>query len=104
MRIEHLYISRAHVYFGHHEQPPGEEPMVEVPEVECVAGKGVSGDRFFDYKEDYKGQVTLFSKEVFDSLCQRFQVWDKPVSVLRRGEVLPPLTVTVGEVGKSTMD
>ena len=27
------------------------------------------GDRFFDHQTDYKGQVTLFSAEVFAGLC-----------------------------------
>ena len=36
--------------------------------VECVAGHGLRGDRFFDYKPDYKGQVTLFAAEVFEAL------------------------------------
>ena len=68
IRIEHLFISPGHNYFGHHEKPPGEHPIVEVKEVECIAGKGLFGDRFFDFKEDYKGQITFFATEVFESL------------------------------------
>jgi len=48
--------------------------MMEVPEVECVAGRGLRGDRFFDYVEDYKGQITFFSLDVFDELCATLQV------------------------------
>ena len=62
MTIAHLYISPEHNYFGHHEQPPGEAPMLEVDSVECVAGQGLRGDRFFGFKEDYKGQATFFSR------------------------------------------
>jgi MOSC domain-containing protein YiiM len=87
-QIVQIFVSPGHNFFGHHGQAPGENPVVEVNEVECVAGKGLQGDRFFDYQEDYGGQVTFFSKEVFDSLCQRFQVWDKPVSVLRRNVIV----------------
>ena len=43
--------------------------MVEVPAIECVAGRGIRGDRYFDYKDDYKGQITFFSLEVFEELC-----------------------------------
>ena len=53
MRLLHLYLSPEHNYFGHHGLPPGKAPMLEVEQVECVAGKGLVGDRFFNYKEDY---------------------------------------------------
>ncbi len=69
IRIEHLYLSPAHNYFGHHGKPADAHPIVAVPEVECVAGRGLRGDRFFDYKPDYKGQITFFSAEIYDELC-----------------------------------
>ncbi|MBP7948475.1 MAG: molybdenum cofactor biosysynthesis protein [Verrucomicrobiales bacterium] len=87
MRIEHIFISKAHNYFGHHGQPAGTEPMQEIAEAQLVAGRGIVGDRFFDYKEDYKGQVTLFSLEVFQSLCAEFDVRDKGPEVLRRNVI-----------------
>ena len=52
IRIEKLFISPGHNFFGHHEKPAGNFPTVEVEEVECVAGKGLVGDRFFDFKND----------------------------------------------------
>ncbi len=63
MKILHLYISPGHNYVGHHGKPPGENPIHEVDRVECVAGRGIRGDRFFDYKPDYKGQITFFAWE-----------------------------------------
>lgn len=39
-----------------------------VGEVECVAGRGLRGDRYFDYQEDYKGQITFFAMEVLEAL------------------------------------
>jgi len=44
--------------------------MIEVPMIECVAGRGIRGVRYFDFKDDYKGQITFFSLDVFDQLCQ----------------------------------
>lgn len=58
--------------------------MVECKEVKCVAGRGLEGDRFFDFKENYKGQVTFFANEVYEQLCAEFGVWDRPPSVFRR--------------------
>jgi MOSC domain-containing protein YiiM len=58
--------------------------MIEVPKVECVAGRGLRGDRYFDHQEDYKGQITFFSLEVFDELCGAFQVEGAGPSSVRR--------------------
>jgi MOSC domain-containing protein YiiM len=68
LRVEHLFISPGHNFFGHHGQAAGEHEIVPVEEVECVAGRGLRGDRFFDYKENYKGQITFFSMEVLEAL------------------------------------
>ena len=84
MEIIHLYVSPGHNFFGHHGRKPDEHPAIEVPEIECISGRGIRGDRFFDYKANYKGQVTFFSAEVFDALCREFGIYDKPTSVLRR--------------------
>ncbi len=68
MRIERLLLSPGHNYFGHHGQPAGQTPVVEVDALECVAGRGLRGDRFYDYKPDYKGQITFFALETWDEL------------------------------------
>lgn len=88
MRITNLYISPDHNYFGHHGQPSGKAPAVEVAEAVVVAGKGIEGDRFFGWKENYKGQVTFFSEEVWKSLCTKFQVWDRGPEVFRRNIIV----------------
>lgn len=71
-RVTHIFISRGHNYFGHYGKEPGSEPAEEVKEAVLVAGRGILGDRFFDYKENYKGQVTFFSSEVYADLCLHF--------------------------------
>jgi len=68
LRVAHLFISPGHNFFGHHGQPAGEHGIIPVEQIECVAGRGLRGDRFFNFKENYKGQVTLFSMEVFEAL------------------------------------
>lgn len=88
MRIRRIYISPDHTFFGHHGKPAGTTPMSRVPEVRCLAGRGLEGDRFLDYKENYKGQVTFFSLSVFETLCKRFQIQDKDPSVFRRNLVI----------------
>lgn len=87
IRIEHLYVSPGHNYFGHHGRAPDEHSMIEVDELECVAGRGLRGDRFFDYKPDYKGQATFFAAEIYDELCGVFQVIDREPWAFRRNIV-----------------
>jgi MOSC domain-containing protein YiiM len=84
LRVVGIFISPGHNFFGHHEQPAGTHPTIAVKEAECVAGKGLFGDRFFDFKENYKGQVTLFAAEVFDAVCGQLGVRDRSPGVTRR--------------------
>ena len=88
MHIVALYISPGHNFFGHHEKPAGDHPILSVDQVECVAGQGLRGDRFFGFKEDYKGQITFFSEEVYQALCQELQKPDRPHSVFRRNVIV----------------
>lgn len=87
MEILHLYISPEHNYFGHHGQPAGTAPVIEVPQVECVAGKGLVGDRFFGWKDDYKGQVTFFEHEQYERLCEKLGVMGVTPSAFRRNVI-----------------
>ncbi len=79
-----LFISPGHNYFGRHGKPAGENPVVEVDEITCVAGRGIRGDRFFDYKKDYKGQITFFSVEVFQALRHELNLPSAQPSATRR--------------------
>ena len=88
MLIQQIFISPGHNYVGHYGRPPGNSPLREVSKVECVAGRGLRGDRYFDFLQDYKGQVTFFSAEVFEKLCATFGIKDKPAGVLRRNLIV----------------
>ena len=82
--VRHIYVSPGHNYFGHHGKDPGSNPMVEVDEVRCVTGRGLEGDRFWDYKRDYKGQVTFFAIEMYRKLCTDLMVKDRSPAAFRR--------------------
>lgn len=84
VKICHLYISPGHNFVGHAGQEPGTHPAIEVPKIECVAGRGIRGDRYFDFKDDYKGQITFFSLEVFDELCSGLRLQGCAPSAVRR--------------------
>jgi len=85
--VRHLYISSGHNFRGHHGQQPGDHPILEVESVECVAGKGLVGDRYFAEKEDSKGQITFFALEVHRQLCAKFGQPNTPPSVYRRNVI-----------------
>jgi MOSC domain-containing protein YiiM len=88
MRIRQIFVSPGHNYFGHHGRAPDDHPLVEVREIECVAGHGIRGDRFYDYRDDYKGQITFFSYEVFERLVAHFDLTNKSPGALRRNLVV----------------
>ena len=87
MQISHLYISPDHNFFGHKGQAAGEHPTLDVPTIQSVAGHGIRGDRFFDYRDDYKGQITFFSGEVFRSLCQQLGLTNAQPAATRRNVI-----------------
>ena len=80
--VEGIWISQGHDFRGRHGLGRMEHEITAVDEVECVAGKGLVGDRYFGFKEDFKGQVTFFSVEVLEELCEKYGEVD--ASVLRR--------------------
>lgn len=88
MLIRQIFISPGHNYFGHHGKPPDDYPLLEVPRIDCVAGHGIRGDRFYDYKDNYKGQITFFSLEIFERLTQHFGLTSKSAGVLRRNVIV----------------
>jgi MOSC domain-containing protein YiiM len=87
MIIRQIFISAGHNYFGHHGRAPDNFPLVEVQQIECVAGHGIRGDRFYDYRDDYKGQITFFSLEVFERLAAHFKLRGKSAGALRRNVI-----------------
>ena len=61
--------------------------MIEVPVIECVAGRGIRADRYFDFKDDYKGQITFFSLDVFEELCAALGLHDCSPAATRRNVI-----------------
>jgi MOSC domain-containing protein YiiM len=87
MEICHLFISPGHNFVDHHGREPGNLPMIEMSEIECLAGRGIRGDRYLDFKNDYKGQITFFAMEVFDELCTLLQIQACSPALARRNVI-----------------
>lgn len=87
MLVTALFVSPGHNFFGRYGQDADTHPTIEVPEVECVAGQGLRGDRFFGHQENYRGQITFFAREIHDALCEALGVSDRSPAVYRRNVV-----------------
>jgi MOSC domain-containing protein YiiM len=87
MEVLHLFRSDGHNFVGHHGKPAGTNRINEVDEIECVAGRGIRGDRYFDHEENFHGQITFFSEEVYAALSNELKIDDKPLSAFRRNVV-----------------
>ena len=86
--IRHLYVSSGHNFRGHHGGPAGTHPTLEVPAITCRTGHGIEGDRYYDYRADFKGQVSFLAWEVFLGLTREFAVPALLPGALRRNVVL----------------
>ena len=72
MKVEGIWISPGHDFRGRFGKDRNDHGVVALDEVECVAGRGLRGDRYFDFKEDFKGQVSFFSAEIVEELRGKY--------------------------------
>ena len=83
-----LFISPAHNFKGHYGKPAGKNPIESKDSVECVAGKGIVGDRYFGLEENYKGQITFLDDAVYQALCEGVDAKDCDPQRLRRNVLI----------------
>lgn len=83
-----IWISPGNDFRGHHGGPRGEHGIESVVEVECVAGMGLKGDRYFGYKPDFKGQVTFFDADAVDAVRAHFNRPDLSSGEFRRNLIV----------------
>lgn len=84
MIVRHIFISSGHNFFGRFNAPAGAYPSRDLPTVNCRAGWGLEGDRFYGYRLDYKGQVTFFAWEIYEAAKKKFAVPALEPSAFRR--------------------
>lgn len=87
-RLLYAYISGGHDYWGRHGEGRLQHGIADLEEVECVAGRGLRGDRYFDYRPDFKGQVTFFDNRVVEAVRKEFNLPKLPASVFRRNLIV----------------
>ncbi len=88
VEIVDIYTSTGHDFKGRHGLQRENHAVAAHDSVECVAGKGLVGDRYFGFQDGYKGQITFFSAEVVDLAREHFGVPDFCPSVFRRNVII----------------
>lgn len=83
-----IWISPGNDFRGHHGMARGDHGITSVAEIECVAGMGLRGDRYFGYKPDFKGQVTFFDANAVDAVRQHFKRPDLSGGEFRRNLIV----------------
>ena len=83
-----IWISPGNNFRGRHERGQLHHPVEALSEVQCIAGQGLRGDRYFGYKEDFKGQVTFFQAEALAGIRERFAMPELSAGILRRNLIV----------------
>lgn len=83
-----IWISPGNDFRGRHGQSRLENGIQSLSAVECVAGMGLLGDRYFGCKPDYKGQVTFLDAATVQAVRERFSQPDLSSSVFRRNLIV----------------
>lgn len=94
-----IWISDGNDFRGRHEKGRLDHGIRGVPEIECVAGMGLRGDRYFGYKPDFKGQVTFFDADAVQAVRERFSMPGLSSALFRRNLIVRGVDLG-GWVGK----
>ena len=94
-----IWISPGNDFRGRHGQSRLEHGIQSLSTVECVAGMGLLGDRYFGCKPDYKGQVTFLDAGTVQAVRERFSQPDLSSSVFRRNLIVQGVDISAW-VGK----
>ena len=84
IQILNIWTSPGHDFKGRHGQGRLEHGLTAQSRVQCVAGQGIEGDRYFGHQENFKGQITFFSEDVAAELETALGLSGLDRSVMRR--------------------
>ena len=84
IEIKSIFVSPDHGFVGRAPEAARDHAMTAVDAAECVAGKGLRGDRYFGHKPDYKGQVTFFEERALQGVVVHVGASGVPAWAMRR--------------------
>lgn len=68
---------------------------MEMDQIECVAQRGIRGDRYFDHQPDFRGQITFFDWNIFERMRRELELHnDATVAGTRRNVILEGVALT----------
>lgn len=88
VEIKQMWISPGHDFKGRHNIGRLEHEVIACQQIDCRAGQGIVADRYFNFKPDFKGQITFFSDEVADALQTALNLPDFDRSAFRRNVLI----------------
>lgn len=88
IKIKALYRSRGHSYKGRHGLGSVVQEMEACERFDLVAGAGIVGDRYFNHKPDFKGQITFFDWAVYQEVMEHFRLPSLAPSAFRRNALI----------------
>jgi len=97
--IRGIWTSPGHDFKGRHGLGRCDHGVVAQSAIECVAGRGIVGDRFFDHREDFKGQITFFDHAVAAQLERELDLPGIDHSAFRRNVMVSGVDLN-GLVGR----
>lgn len=99
VKIHHLFISSGHNYWGRPDRDPGSFSTFSPESVILDAGKGIRGDRYYNRKPDYDGQITFFSYEVYEDVKSVLALENRSPVHFRRNVIIEgvPLNQLIGQ-------
>ena len=99
IKIHAIYISSGHDFVGRYGKGRLDHGIQKVNTVECIAGRGLVGDRYFDHAEDFKGQITFFDWAVYRDISVNFELEELHPEKFRRNALVEgiDLNTLIGE-------
>ncbi len=88
IRVVQIFVSPGHDYWTKAGEEKLSHGILEVSQVECVAGHGLRGDRYCEGRANRKGQVTFIPQAAIDEIRDEFQLPQLSASVFRRNIVV----------------
>lgn len=87
-QVIEIIISSGHDYWVKRGELPLQHGAASVASVDCLAGRGLRGDRYAQKRNNHKGQVTFISWQTIDQIRRRFDLPDLPTTVFRRNLIV----------------
>lgn len=88
IEVVRIFVSPGHDYWTKEGEEKLTHGIEELSEVECLAGKGLRGDRYSVGKSNRMGQVTFISEEAIQEIRDEYDLPQLADSIFRRNIVV----------------